>query len=127
MANNYNNEINTIGSNVNMPVDPVAAALRTRAESEMTAAAQKAQEALDAIEQGAERNEQVQINLFDFHDGGALVSKGSGDKVRMRKIYQLLYEKAGAAAWKITDIAPAKATTGGHTNRSSAFGGRWPR
>ena len=39
----------------------------------------------------------------------------------MRKIYQLLYEKAGAAAWKITDIAPAKATTVGHTNKAIGF------
>jgi hypothetical protein len=76
MASNYNNEISTIGLNSNMLVDPVAAVLRARAEADLTTAAQKAQEVLDAIDQGAERNEQVQINLFDFHDGGALVSKG---------------------------------------------------
>ena len=40
----------------------------------------------------------------------------------------LLYEKAGAAEWKITDIAPAKATTVAVTpTRSLASGGRWPR
>ena len=41
--------------------------------------------------------------------------------MRMRKIYQLLYEKAGSAELKITDIAPAKATTVGHTNKAIGF------
>ena len=39
----------------------------------------------------------------------------------MRKIYQLLYEKAGSAELKITDIAPAKATTVGNTNKAIGF------
>ena len=41
--------------------------------------------------------------------------------MRLRKIYQLLYEKAGAADRKITDIAPAKATTVGHTYKVIGF------
>ena len=90
-------------------------------QCELTKAAQKVQEALEALEQNAAHSERVQINLFDLHGDGALISKGSGDKMRLRKIYQKLYDKTGAADWKITDISPAKANIVGHTNKVIGF------
>ena len=63
----------------------------------------------------------MKINLLDFSDGGQYISKGSGDKVRARKIYEELYAKTGAATWKITDVTPARTVSIGHTNKVIGF------
>ena len=107
MANNYNNKTNTIGSGGINITESAASAVRARAHSELAKAAEEAQNLLQDLNQDAAQNERMQINLFDLRHGGALISKGSGDKMRARKIYQILYDKVGAADWKITDITPA--------------------
>ena len=107
MANNYNNETNTIGSGGINITESAAAAVRARAHSELTKAAEEAQRVLKELDQGAAQHDRVKIHLFDLSDGGAYISKGSGDKMRARKIYELFYEKLGDACFKIIDVGSA--------------------
>ena len=122
IANVSSNDNNTIGKDGTNLAENAAAAVHARAQSELAKAAEEAQKLLQELDHGATQNERVKIHVFDFSDTGAYLSKGSGDKMRARKIYQELYDKVGTTgSWKITDIVPARASTLGHTNKVIGF------
>ena len=101
-ANDYGNDNSNGVRDGTHTADTVAAAVRARAQSELAEAAEKAQKILQDLDQGAAQNERVKIHLFDFSHDGEYLSRGSGDKMRTRKIYQEIYDKVGTADWKIT-------------------------
>ena len=108
IANVSNNNNNTTGQDGTNIAEAAAAAVHARAQSELAKAAEEAQKVLQGLDHDEAQNEHVKIHLFDFSDAGAYLSKGSGDKMRTRKIYQEIYDKAGTAGWKITDVVPAR-------------------
>ena len=121
IANVSNNNNNTTGQDGTNIAEAAAAAVHARAQSELAKAAEEAQKVLQGLDHDEAQDERVKIHLFDFSDAGAYLSKGSGDKMRTRKIYQEIYDKAGTAGWKITDVVPARASSVGHTNKVIGF------
>ena len=59
---------------------------------------------LTELDQGAAQHDRVKIYLSDISEGGTYISKGSGDRMRARNIYELFYEKLGEAGFKIRHL-----------------------